>query len=154
MSLPVSRTVSLPTPPFSAALLADTLEVYRASSAALTWAGSAAYLGVSRVMLDACLAGQISSSEAADIQEILALHRTHIEGYLEGILTREKGSPAGAQFALKAQHGWEDKVTLELSQKPQLVINVDGELGRLLLNRDGDIEDGEIIEDEDDSWLG
>lgn len=152
MNLPVSRTVNLPAPPFGASLLAERLAVYRDASPAMTWAGSAAFLGISRILLDACLAGHISSDEKTQIQEILALHRTHIEGYLEGVLTRERGSPAGAQFALKAQHGWEDKVTLELSQRPQLSIQVAGELGRLLMNRDG-IDDAEIVEDEDD-WLG
>ena len=85
---------------------------------------------------------------------VLALHRTHIEAYLEGILTREKGSPAGAQFALKSQHSWTETINIELSSKPQLSIIVEGELGRLLASRDADIVDAEIVEDEDDDWLG
>ena len=150
MNTITSRTVSLPVPPFSADTLETVLDRYRDSTGAPTWAGSAAYAGVARVMLDACLTGQISHPDKADIQRLLALHRTHIEAYLEGVLTREKGSPAGAQFALKAQHQWEDKVTLELAQRPQLSIVVEGELGRLLLGRDDD----DIEDVEDDSWLG
>lgn len=154
MSQIVSRTVSFPAARHTPAELRETLSTYLSNTQAPTWAGSAAYLGISRLLLDAYQAGQIDSPYKDEIKDILEVHRTHIEAFLEGVLTREKGSPAGAQFALKAKFGWEDKVTLELSQKPQLVINVDGELGRLLLNRDGDIEDGEIIEDDDDSWLG
>ena len=152
MSLPATRSLNLPVPTFTADELNLRLSIYRESTSAPTWAGSAAYLGIPRNMLDACLNGQIESKDKAEIMRVLALHRTHLEAYLEGILTREKGSPAGAQFALKAQMGWEDKISVELSSKPQLSIQVGEELGRLLARHD--IVDAEIVEDEDDDWLG
>ena len=142
----MSRNVTLPVPRHTADDLERRLDQYREGSPVPTWAGTAAFLGVPRVMLDAYKAGQINSPEAARIAEMLQLHLTHVEAYLEGVLTREKGSPAGAQFALKAQMGWEDKVTVELSSKPQLSVIVSGELGRMLA---GQIDDAEIIEDDD-----
>ena len=152
MSAIVQRTVSLPVPKYPLEELERRLTIYRDNTPTPTWAGTAAFLGVSRGTLDAYAAGQINSQEKDGIAEALSVHKTHIEAYLEGILTRERGSPAGAQFALKAQMGWEDKVSIELSAKPQLSIIVEGELGRLLSRQD--VTDAEIIEDDDDDWLG
>ena len=153
MSAIVQRSVSLPVPRYPLEELERRLEVYRENTPSPTWAGTAAFLGISRGLLDAYAAGQINSSEKDGIVDALGVHKTHIEAYLEGILTREKGSPAGAQFALKSQHNWTDTITIDLNARPQLSIIVEGELGRLLSQRD--IADAEIIEDSsEDDWLG
>lgn len=152
MSAIVQRSVSLPVPRYPLEELERRLEVYREATPTPTWAGTAAFLGISRGTLDAYAAGQINSSEKDGIADALGVHKTHIEAYLESVLTREKGSPAGAQFALKSQHNWRDTLNIEINDKPQLSIVVEGALAQLLANRD--IADAEIIEDDDDSWLG
>lgn len=153
MSLPVTRQQGFPVARHTVEQLRFSLETYRENVSAPTWAGTAAYLGIPRALLDAYLAGKIEADDPQGISELLALHKTHLEAYLESILTRERGSPAGAQFALKAQMGWRDTISIEISDRPTLSIVVEGELGRLLANRD--IEDAEVIEDDpDDDWLG
>lgn len=153
MSAIVQRNVTLPVPKYPLEELERRLTIYRDNTPTPTWAGTAAFLGVSRGTLDAYAAGQINSQEKDGIAEALSVHKTHIEAYLESVLTREKGSPAGAQFALKSQHFWRDTINIEISERPQLSVVVEGELGRLIANRD--VVDAEIIEDEDDdSWLG
>lgn len=153
MSAIVQRNVTLPVPKYPLEELERRLTIYRDNTPTPTWAGTAAFLGVSRGTLDAYAAGQINSQEKDGIAEALSVHKTHIEAYLESVLTRERGSPAGAQFALKSQMGWDDKISIELSAKPQLSVIVEGTLATLLANRD--IADAEIIEEEDDdSWLG
>ena len=144
MNLPV---ISITTEQLNVALTE-----YRERSAQPTWAGSAAFLGLTRSMLDACLAGEITHADRDAVARTLALHKTHLEAFLESVLTREKGSPAGAQFALKNQHGWRETTTVEFTERPRLSIIVEGELGRLL--QQGGVMDGDIIDDDDLDWLG
>lgn len=152
MSLPVTRQQGFPVARHTVEQLRFSLENYRENVSAPTWAGTAAYLGIPRALLDAYLAGKIDADDPQGISELLALHKTHLEAFLETVLTRERGSPAGAQFALKNQHGWEDKMSFDLNARPQLSIVVDGgsELAKLLSR--SDVEDAEVIEDDD--WLG
>lgn len=156
MSLPVTRQQGFPVARHTVEQLRFSLETYRENVSAPTWAGTAAYLGIPRALLDAYLAGKIDADDPQGISELLALHKTHLEAYLEGILTRERGSPAGAQFALKNSHGWTDTMHIDLSARPQLAIVVEqsSELAKLLSR--SDVEDAEVIEDDEDpdGWLG
>lgn len=150
----VQRNVNLPAARYEPDELRQKLEVYRDQVSAPTWAGTAAFLGMPRELLDAHLDGLVASSDKDALREVLQIHRTCIEAHLESVLTREKGSPAGAQFYLKSRFGWEDRYTIDLNARPTLSIVVDGgsELAKLLSR--SDVEDAEVIEDDDSDWLG
>lgn len=140
MTLPVTRTVTLPAPSHSAYELQTLLNAYKERARVPTWAGTAAYLGIPRALLDAMHDGRIDAPEQdkADYQGLLARFKTFIEAYLEETLTREKGSPAGAIFALRAKFDWRDVISVEIGERPTLAVSVGEELGRLL---NGDFED-------------
>lgn len=105
-----------------------------------TYAGAASALGLSRKQLDCYWQGQINSPMKDAYAQVVEMFRTDIEAYLEGMLTRERGSPSGAIFALESNFGWRRTVNIEVTEKPKLVIHVQGELAAMLKNDDSPIE--------------
>jgi len=102
----------------------------------LTWAGLAAYLGISRHGLDLYRDGKVldKTKTSSAIVDMLAFYQTLMEADKESKLQSKEYATSGIVFALKNQHGWTDTQHVEhTGQAPiQIAITSDSPLrGRL-----------------------
>jgi len=102
----------------------------------LTWAGLAAYLGITRQGLDLYRQGKVLDKTKASsaIVGVLEYYQTLMEADKESKLQSKEYATSGIVFALKNQHGWTDTQHVEhTGQAPiQIAITSDSPLrGRL-----------------------